>query len=225
MATITIPGMFLAGDHASRPAATAVGGGSLYACSDHTKVYQSDGATWSDWFDPSSGAGTTFTGNVLKAAPPGTDFTQTGSGGTAGTAYLMPVAIPGSMLLRSLRVKVATGAAGTVQWGLFDCSSAPTSCTKLAGGSGALASANWQEIAASGGPVAIGAGNYLLIVHLPAATAPALVVGAVGTGAAQSKSQAAYVWDDTPTVASGWTATTATFVVELEGDIDGSTQW
>lgn len=54
---ITIPGMFLSGDHASRPAADAVGTGSLYACSDHTKVYQSDGSSWSDWFDPTGLAG------------------------------------------------------------------------------------------------------------------------------------------------------------------------
>lgn len=39
-----------AGDHASRPAANAVAVGTLYACSDHGKIYQSDGSTWSDWF-------------------------------------------------------------------------------------------------------------------------------------------------------------------------------
>lgn len=56
MATITIPGMFLDGDHASRPAASAVGKGSLYACSDHDLIYQSDGSSWSTWSDV-SGAG------------------------------------------------------------------------------------------------------------------------------------------------------------------------
>lgn len=49
MADITIPGMFLTGDHASRPAATAVGGGSIYSCTDHALLYQSDGAAWSTW--------------------------------------------------------------------------------------------------------------------------------------------------------------------------------
>jgi hypothetical protein len=49
MATITIPGMFLTGDHASRPAATAVGTGSIYSCTTHSLIYQSDGATWSTW--------------------------------------------------------------------------------------------------------------------------------------------------------------------------------
>jgi hypothetical protein len=38
-----------ADDHASRPAATAVAGGTLYPCTDHSLIYQSDGATWSTW--------------------------------------------------------------------------------------------------------------------------------------------------------------------------------
>ena len=58
MAVITIPGMFLTGTHAARPAANAVGNGSLYACSDHDLIYQSDGASWSTWSDVSgSGSG------------------------------------------------------------------------------------------------------------------------------------------------------------------------
>lgn len=39
----------LEGDHASRPVATAVPVGTLYSCSEHNVIYQSDGATWSDW--------------------------------------------------------------------------------------------------------------------------------------------------------------------------------
>jgi hypothetical protein len=62
MATITMPGMLLTGDHASRPAATAVGGGSLYACSDHGLVYQSDGATWSTWL--TAGASLSYGSNA-----------------------------------------------------------------------------------------------------------------------------------------------------------------
>lgn len=49
MAAITIPGMFLTGDHASRPAANAVGKGALYSCTDHDLIYQSDGSTWTTW--------------------------------------------------------------------------------------------------------------------------------------------------------------------------------
>lgn len=46
----------LEGDHASRPAATAVPAGTLYACSDHGLIYQSDGATWSTWATLGGGA-------------------------------------------------------------------------------------------------------------------------------------------------------------------------
>lgn len=52
MATITFAGMTLKGTHASRPAANAVGAGTIYACSDHKLVYQSDGSSWATWFDP-----------------------------------------------------------------------------------------------------------------------------------------------------------------------------
>jgi hypothetical protein len=65
MAAITFEGMTLTGDHASRPAATAVGAGSLYACSDHDLIYQSDAATWSTWADI-SGSGSTGTADALQ---------------------------------------------------------------------------------------------------------------------------------------------------------------
>jgi hypothetical protein len=40
----------LTGDHASRPGASAVPEGTLYACSDHDIIYQSDGTSaWSTW--------------------------------------------------------------------------------------------------------------------------------------------------------------------------------
>jgi hypothetical protein len=64
MATITIPGMFLTGTHAARPAATAVGTGSLYSCSTHSLIYQSNGATWSTW---ATLAGTGAPGEVTIA--------------------------------------------------------------------------------------------------------------------------------------------------------------
>jgi hypothetical protein len=35
--------------HANRPAAGDVPSGTLYSCSDHSLIYQSDGSTWSTW--------------------------------------------------------------------------------------------------------------------------------------------------------------------------------
>jgi hypothetical protein len=39
----------LEGDHASRPAASAVPEGTLYSCSDHGLIYQSDTSAWATW--------------------------------------------------------------------------------------------------------------------------------------------------------------------------------
>jgi hypothetical protein len=69
----------LEGDHASRPAASAVPEGTLYACSDHVKIYQSDTSSWSDWHNPTTG---TLTDHTHAA---------TGSGATGGGATLNPV--------------------------------------------------------------------------------------------------------------------------------------
>lgn len=56
MAT-TFNGHVLTGTHAARPAANAVPNGTLYACTTHTKIYQSDGSSaWSDWHVPAAGS-------------------------------------------------------------------------------------------------------------------------------------------------------------------------
>lgn len=67
MAIGTFPGMLQEGDHASRPAATAVGSGALYACSTHDLIYQSDGSSWSTWSDVSGASGGVLTtaGDIL----------------------------------------------------------------------------------------------------------------------------------------------------------------
>jgi len=62
VAPATVPGIHLTGTHSSRPAATAVSAGTIYACSTHGLVYQSDGASWGTWFNPATGSltGQTF---------------------------------------------------------------------------------------------------------------------------------------------------------------------
>lgn len=47
----TVAGILLVGDHASRPGAATVVAGTLYSCTDHDLIYQSDGAAWSTWAD------------------------------------------------------------------------------------------------------------------------------------------------------------------------------
>lgn len=48
------------GTHASRPTASSVPTGALYACADHHLVYQSDGTTWATWYDPGAAAAATI---------------------------------------------------------------------------------------------------------------------------------------------------------------------
>lgn len=55
MAT-TFANHLLTGNHASRPAASAVPEGTLYACTTHGLVYQSDGVSaWTTWHDTATG--------------------------------------------------------------------------------------------------------------------------------------------------------------------------
>jgi hypothetical protein len=49
MATTRFSDHLLEGDHASRPAATDIPQGTLYSCTTHSLIYQSDGSTWSTW--------------------------------------------------------------------------------------------------------------------------------------------------------------------------------
>lgn len=102
MAAITVPGMFLTGDHASRPAANAVGGGTLYSCTDHSLIYQSDTSSWSTWATVGGGGVTVedegtplattattldFVGGGVVASGTGATKTITIAGGSAGLAF------------------------------------------------------------------------------------------------------------------------------------------
>lgn len=72
----TVQGILETGTHSARPAATAVTAGTLYSCTTHSLVYQSDGATWSTW---ASLSGTGY-------APGGTDVAVADGGTGASTA-------------------------------------------------------------------------------------------------------------------------------------------
>lgn len=94
----------LTGDHASRPAFGDVPQGTLYACSDHDLIYQSDGVSaWSTWADL-SGSGSVATDAIFDAAG---DLVQ-GTGADTG-ARLAAVATG--------KVLVSQGVATAVAWG------------------------------------------------------------------------------------------------------------
>jgi hypothetical protein len=75
MATTRFADHLLIGDHASRPAATAVPAGGLYSCTTHNKIYQSNGTSWSDYV-------TSLVGPTGATGPTG----PTGATGASGSA-------------------------------------------------------------------------------------------------------------------------------------------
>lgn len=91
--TATVAGIHLSGDHASRPAANTVPDGSLYSCSTHDLIYQSDfgGNSWATWATLGAAIGdildlpTAETDDTLVLAPDGAggvEFrAETGGGG------------------------------------------------------------------------------------------------------------------------------------------------
>lgn len=69
MATTRFIDHLLEGDHASRPAFGDVPQGTLYACSDHDLIYQSDGSSaWSTWANVSGSGGDVATDAIWDAA-------------------------------------------------------------------------------------------------------------------------------------------------------------
>ena len=68
MAATTLNGVLLTGNHGARPAATAVSKGTLYSCSTHSLVYQSDAATWSTWATIGTSTTTVATDTIWDAA-------------------------------------------------------------------------------------------------------------------------------------------------------------
>ena len=270
MTDTSLPGLLLKGVAASRPAANAVGGGTLYSATDTGAITQSDGvSTWAAWATISGGmtnpmttggdviyggasgtptrlangsagqvltsAGTTVaptwetpsaggaTGFVVAVLPIGMPLLATTTNSSPDQAEAIPIIVPAPMYVTSLQCNIQTSNTGVIRWGLFDYSASDTAATLLCGGSAAPGGTGWRAIAATGAPVLIAAGAYMLVTLNAAANVPIWQAAAITTAAPWNHFQAAYTWDDTPTFVTGWGAGNSTFrMCYLEGDLNVS---
>ncbi len=224
---------------ANQPAATAVAVGTLYFVTDEGELERSTGSAWvqvglnetgHDALDHTGltgvGGGSSLGGRSLLVPVLNMNMGSTATANLqSAVAYAWPVAVAGPMQLDKLGMHVTTGNAGTVEWGLFDCSSDPTACTKVAGGSGALSSTGYQTIAATGAPVSLSAGAYVLIVRAPTSGGPVIRRSDLGITMPSMKFQVSYTWDDTPNIESGWTTDSVVVHAWLHGRTDAGSTW
>lgn len=177
-----------------------------------------------------AGAGTGLVGQPVALTPPRANtIVDASTVGTAQVAFAAPIIVPNAMKVRGLSVQLSVGGSGAIQWGLFDYSSSVSAATKLVGGSAAPGGTGWRSIAADSAPVTVAPGCYMLVVLNPSSNASTFrVLHDVNSVAIPYvQQQTSYVWDDTPDFASAsWTATSNSWCLFLEGDLDGSgTRW
>jgi hypothetical protein len=168
------------------------------------------------------GGGSGGAGHPLIVAQPFLGLSA--SNAALNSDYLWPCEILAPMLVDELGFIVTTGAAGTVQWGLFDYSSDPTSATLLASGSGALSSTDYQTIAATSAPVTVQPGAYMLMLHSPASAQPQCQRIAIGATIPFQK-YGTPGWSTTPNFTTGWTSDSYAFRWFLHGRLSSGAAW
>lgn len=175
--------------------------------------------------NPYSSGGTTITGMIPIATPPGWTLSSGDTIATAGLGIALPMLIPGAMKIRAAVIRVTSTGAGSHEWGLFDYSSNAAAATKLAGGAAALGATGWVDIAATGAPVTIAAGNYMFVFKFPAATQATIGSNASSVVNKTVKSISSYAWDDTPDFTASWADYTEMPTFYIRGDLNASSVW
>lgn len=102
----TLPVVLGTGIHASRPAASAVGKGGLWACSTHGLIYQTDGSSWTTW----ATLGAAASGSITASGYTQSTAKMLGRS-TASTGAIEEITV-GSGLSLSAGSLTATGGAG-----------------------------------------------------------------------------------------------------------------
>lgn len=154
-------------------------------------------------------------GNVDTSGP-------TSYAGGADEARMFAVQLAAPMWVQALQVKAVGAASGTHEWGLFDASADATAAVKMAGGSGAIAGGDWNDIPATGAPVLVPAGAYILVFKWPNANRATIYYHENGPSAKCSKQITTWTWDDTPDLVTTWATSPSVFNMQLVGDMDAS---
>jgi hypothetical protein len=209
------------------PATPGAGNVRLYAKTDGLLYSKDDaGAETLVSGGAGGGGGDTFVGSPLIILPPWATGSASGSAAfNNDEAYAWPAQVTGTMLLQGLVFRAQATGAGTHEWGLFDYSSNPAAATKLAGGSSAIGSTGYVTIAASGAPVTVDPGNYVVILKAPAANPASYFFTAGNTAPGMMLTQASYTWDDTPNLTTGWTNSGGIITMYLLGRLSSGEQW
>ena len=210
------------------PATPSAGQAVTYVKTDGKLYLKDDAGTETDL----TAGGVSFSGYPIVIVPQGCAIAWTHSAtptsnATGDIARAAPVLIPSAMKLRSMWIAVGTSAAGSIEWGLFDLGSTLTAATKVAGGSAAPGGTGWREIAATGAPVSVAAGAYMLIVENPATNPSTIHTYSANAAPGFFKAWSTYTWDDTPDLTSGsWSDSSIMYAAYLEGDMNASnTRW
>jgi hypothetical protein len=180
--------VFQTGTHAGRPAADS--GCVLYACTTHSKVYRSDGATWTDWLDATGGEtlaatiidakGDLITGTAADTPARlavGADDTILMADAAAGTG--LKWAASGTPSTQALGDSAAVGTADTFTRGDHK------HAMPAAAGTGDIADVDSTEAAGSAGTIARGDHVHALKAGLRDASVQIIIDGggsAITTG-------------------------------------------
>lgn len=197
MADATLPGLLLTGDHASRPAATTVGSGALYACSTHGLIYQSDASSWSTWATLGSAA----SGSITSSG-----YTQNTARllgrTTASSGAIEEITVGSGLTLSAGALSASASGGGTPVLRLDYALASDISNQALTGGTAFDIIANQNFTVGSGSSLvevacrgfgfcndATGAGQYLLRVNIDSAGTPVIkpIGGAVNTDATANR--------------------------------------
>lgn len=151
VAPATVPGILRTGIHSARPAATDVAVGTLYACSTHGTIDQSDGATWSTYYNSNLSGSTAVLSMIID-----------GGGSTLTTGSKGFVEVPFAGTITAWRVMANASGSVVVDVKKATYSGLPSTSSIAASAKPTLSSAQKnQDTTLTGWTTSVAAGDWL----------------------------------------------------------------